>query len=574
MRHFRSIFKTFTSSQMAIVLTFSLAMLVPNLFLIGSEPFTLPTLLANLFLPFGLYLLWALMAPKPGLMILLAVPVMVLGAFQLVVWSIFRGSVVAIDMLTNTYTTNTSEVRELLGNMVLPIIGVCLLYVPLIVLAVRSLKLSKLDPQIRQRLLCVALLSLTVGVVLTIVSGAVNKNYKTKYHIFPINIVYNIVESVERWQDVKEYEERCSDFSYQVSLNADTVLGRKIYVYVIGEASRAASSSLCGYERKTNPLLEQLDNLVVYKNMLTESNTTHKSVPMLLSSASAIDYSTLMDRKSIFALFSEAGFKTMFFSNQARNGSMIDFMAAQADITIYLKDDGNHNHYDGQLVDLVKQAVESSEENLFIALHTYGSHFNFRERYPSEFSQFRPDNYTRVNPYNRDKIVNAYDNSLLYTDYILRQLADLLEDSGSCSAMYYTSDHGEDIYDDKRDRFLHASPIPTYTHLHIFAFTWFSNQYVRSYPQTLLTAEQHTTTALSTASSAAILATMANISSPYVDSSYSPLSDNFTVRDRYYLNDYNHAVEFYNANLTPYDFEAMRRHSISFDSTKVEVIRY
>lgn len=81
---------------------------------------------------------------------------------------------------------------------------------------------------------------------------------------------------------------------------------------VVGETSRALNWQLYGYERETNPLLVQQSGLVAFPKVLTESNTTHKSVPMLLSDVTACSYDSIYHRKGIITAFKEAGFRTAF----------------------------------------------------------------------------------------------------------------------------------------------------------------------------------------------------------------------------------------------------------------------
>ena len=68
-----------------------------------------------------------------------------------------------------------------------------------------------------------------------------------------------------------------------------------------------------------------MEGVVTFTDVLTQSNTTHKSVPMLLSAASAEDYDCLYRQKGIITAFKEAGFHTAFFSNQLPNHSFIVF---------------------------------------------------------------------------------------------------------------------------------------------------------------------------------------------------------------------------------------------------------
>lgn len=95
--------------------------------------------------------------------------------------------------------------------------------------------------------------------------------------------------------------------------------GREIYVLVIGEASRADSWSLFGYDRETTPRLEKREGVVPFSNVLTQSNATHKSVPIILSPASAANYDSIYVQKSLITAFKEAGFQTWYLSNQVPN---------------------------------------------------------------------------------------------------------------------------------------------------------------------------------------------------------------------------------------------------------------
>ena len=108
---------------------------------------------------------------------------------------------------------------------------------------------------------------------------------------------------------------------------------------MIGETARACNFGLYGYERNTTPLLDKMEGVVTFTDVLTQSNTTHKSVPMLLSAASAEDYDCLYRQKGIITAFKEAGFHTAFFSNQLPNHSFIDFLGMEADDWKFIKKD-------------------------------------------------------------------------------------------------------------------------------------------------------------------------------------------------------------------------------------------
>ena len=123
--------------QSAIVVVYVVVMLLPNVLLAVTEPYSFTTVTASLLMPGAVYLLLAVALRRPGLLMLCSFPLMVLGAFQIVLLYLFGGSIIAVDMFTNLFTTNASEAGELLGNIWPSIVFVIVLYVPLIVLAAR-----------------------------------------------------------------------------------------------------------------------------------------------------------------------------------------------------------------------------------------------------------------------------------------------------------------------------------------------------------------------------------------------------------------------------------------------------
>ena len=114
---------------------------------------------------------------------------------------------------------------------------------------------------------------------------------------------------------------------------------------VVGETSRALNWSLYDYDRDTNPELSKIEGVTSFCHVLTESNTTHKSVPMLLSPVSAQNFDSIYYRKSIITAFKEAGFQTAFFSNQRYNHSFIDFFGMEADTYDFIKEDSQDSQY-------------------------------------------------------------------------------------------------------------------------------------------------------------------------------------------------------------------------------------
>ena len=155
-----------------------------------------------------------------------------------------------------------------------------------------------------------------------------------------------------------------------------------VFVLVIGETSRADNWQLNGYRRPTNPRLSRRTGIINCPKALSESNTTHKSVPLMMSHLDAYTFGdSIYSTRGIIDAFAEAGFRTAWISNQQRNGQLIDFFGEKADEVTFIGDDGEH-HFDMELCPLLRKTLRKhSHDKLFVVLHTYGSHYNYNERY-------------------------------------------------------------------------------------------------------------------------------------------------------------------------------------------------
>jgi len=127
----------------------------------------------------------------------------------------------------------------------------------------------------------------------------------------------------------------------------------------------------------------------------------------------------------------------------------------------------------------------------------------------------------------------------------------------------YCADHGEDLLDDERQRFLHASPTATAYQLWVASLAWFSPDYRAAFPGVAETAAANSDVPANTHALFHTMAQIAAISSPYVRDSVSLVSPAFDRRaPRYYLNDHNEAVPYLRAGLRPQDLEVFRKNGI------------
>lgn len=505
-----------------LIAAFVATLMVPACALIFTEEYSFLRALSAVLLPTGFYLLWSVAHKRSGMMVCWGLLWFILAALQLVLLYMFGGSIIAVDMFTNLFTTNSTEAGELLSNIWPMVSFVVVLYLPVLYLAVHSLQQGfTIAPATRRT-------AAIVGAVMVVAGCAT-----MQFNVFPFNVLENIYRSVNEFVQVRRYPTLSADFKFEVK-NHKEGNHREIYVMVIGEASRAANWQLYGYDRQTNPLLSAENDVVVYKNVVTQSNATHKSVPMILSSVSADNHSEIYERRGIVQLYKEAGFRTLVISCQAPNRGLVEIMCNEADQTIYMN--GLH---DGAMLEPLRRAIEADTSDLFVVLHTYGSHFNYRERYTDEFSHFTPDDDVSISKKNRERMVNAYDNSIIYTDWFLSEVIGTLRETNACTAMFYCADHGEDLYDDSRARFLHSSPTITYYQTHVACLGWYSQQWQSLYPAKAAAAKANTLVPASTHSVFHTVAQLAPFESEYIKPSVSFVSGEFDYSaERHYLDDH------------------------------------
>ena len=544
------------------------ALLLPNIALCYTECLAPWACGVNVLLPLSLYMLFFSVAKRPGKMIWWAFIFVFFAAFQLVLLYLFGTGVIAVDMFLNLVTTNPGEAMELLDNLAPAVVGVFVVYLPLLILGgVNIRRDSRLSVSFQQRVRHWAMQIGAIGLFCLLASYLVVDDYRMRNQLYPVNICYNLYLAFERNAASENYREASRDFKFDAR-SEHSATAPEVYVMVVGETARAHNFSLYSYPRNTNPLLSKTPGIKAFPNVTTQSNTTHKSVPMLLSAASAEDFERLFHEKGILAAFKEAGFHTVFISNQLPNHSFIDFLGEQADEHYFLKkeDASQGNHYDEDLLQKLDEILPLADASssahyhyryrkLFVVLHSYGSHFNYQERYPRSFAYFKPDSRSEAKSENRRDLLNAYDNTIRYTDYILHGIIERLQKwegvqtktdgvyDQPTSAMLYTSDHGENIFDDERSLFLHAAPKASDYELHVPFIIWTSAGFSKQYPDILKAlGENRSKQVQSSLSAFHTMLGIGGIQTRYRLDEYSVASGKYHPTELLYLDDHDEAI--------------------------------
>ena len=301
---------------------------------------------------------------------------------------------------------------------------------------------------------------------------------------YPFGIPFRVYSSIEDAKSMRASAERLRNFRFGARL-ATATLKHQIIVLIIGESSQRNHWQLFGYSRPTNPELSQITHVVTLPNLITVWPASRMSIQVMLSRKPATDIKPYFDEASILRVFSEAGFRTAWFSNQMAVSALdspISMYAYEADEVHFFNTASwrERGTYDEVMFPSFKRFIsQHPDENLFIVLHTLGSHNNYAYRFPPEFDSFHSTEFPGYGP-NDMKQLNTYDNSVLYTDHILAEATRILQATDSVSAMLYSSDHGEDLPNTTCRLSGHGNA--ALNDFIIPGLFWFSDAYVEAFP--------------------------------------------------------------------------------------------
>jgi len=358
----------------------------------------------------------------------------------------------------------------------------------------------------------------------------------------PFGVILQGSDAIEAEHLIGRASDLLKTFRFGAS-QAEEVPNAQIFVLVIGESARKDRWALNGYDRATSPNLKREAGLTTFGDVVTVFPATRVAVPVIVTRkpfSQALD--TGFRERSLVSAFREAGFATYWISTQAPVGpydSTFAVYANEADHTAYYNVTGGWERSppDGVMIDPLKKILaNSSERRQLVVMHTLGSHIDYRFRYPDEFDVFKPslarsDIAAIHDAAYKQKLNNAYDNSILYSDYFLSQVIDAVKASGRpLATVLYVSDHGEDLYDGGCDLWAHGKP--TVAGYRVPMFFWHSDSYGKMFPQKIDMLNAHSRLPITTESVFPLVIDAADIRIPSEAASRSLMSPSFTPPSR------------------------------------------
>lgn len=258
---------------------------------------------------------------------------------------------------------------------------------------------------------------------------------------------------------------------------------KSVVVLVIGESARKQNFSLYGYSKNTNPLLSKVSNLYHFDATSCATYTT-EGVKCILEHASTNDlYEILpnyLNRNNV-----EVIWRTV---NWGEPPIHVKNYQSRQELQVNCKGEGCD--YDEVLLTGLKEQIASSKKNkILVVLHTSTSHGpSYSKKYPQKFEVFKPVcNSVELGNCSQTELMNAYDNTIIYTDYILNAVIEQLKQLNEMkSAMLFVSDHGESL--GEKNLYMHGVPISfaPKEQYEIPFIVWTSDRSIQLKPNTLL----------------------------------------------------------------------------------------
>ena len=395
------------------------------------------------------------------------------------------GVLITSDQIQNLVQTDIAEARDTWSwHLLTWTLGMTV--VPIIVILMMKIKPEPIIRQLLHKVIAsVVSLAMVLGLLFVFYvdfAAIFRENRDLKGMISP----QNMIASFASYYKKKAPKENLPLVVYgedAVMQKAQATSLPKLMVLVVGETARAENFSLNGYSKNTNPKLSQQD-ILNFSRVSSCGTATAVSVPCMFSGMPRKEYEERLasHREGLLDIAQRAGYQVTWIDNNSGCKGTCDrvnqFKIPEPLQQKWCKD---KECFDDILIDSFKAylATIPQDDNRprLIVLHQMGSHGPaYYKRVPAQFKVFKPTCDTNaIQGCSREALLNTYDNTLLYTDYVLDSLIETLKNTTKYqTALWYLSDHGEST--GESGMYLHGAPyaIAPTQQTHIPMLMWFS----------------------------------------------------------------------------------------------------
>lgn len=396
-----------------------------------------------------------------------------------------HGVLIDGPMIRNAIETDSREVSELITPRMIAYL-LALGAPPLAWLAWIRIEKPPLRRELARKLLVIAATLVGVGGIALFYyqdyASFLRNHRELRYRLAPLNLVASVYKYGKETMKT-DRELRSLGLDAHQAGESSAPRKRSLVVLVVGETAREAEFSLGGYSRLTNPELAKKD-LYYYPNVHACGTSTATALPCMFSNlgVSAFDQSTAASQENLLDVLQHGGVKVLWRENNSGCKGICE--RVETEILSNSAVPGlcrTDECYDEILLHGLQERIDRAEGDMVVVLHQKGSHGpGYHLRYPERFNVFRPTcQTTSLEQCSAEEIANAYDNTILYTDFVLARTIELLERNSERldTAMLYVSDHGESL--GENGVYLHGIPsiVAPDTQTHVPMIVWLSRGY-------------------------------------------------------------------------------------------------
>lgn len=373
------------------------------------------------------------------------------------------GITIDIDMIRNTLETDTSEAFDLFSvNLLLTFLFLGILPVTVFLLSpLKKLKyVNVLIQNSLASLVCLLVIIVCIFSFSNQFASFIREHKPLRSYITPLQPIYSVLKFASTSLASK------ADQTFVMMTTTATIpstdLHRELVIVVVGETARADHFSLNGYHRQTNPLLEKESNLVNFTDITSCGTSTAISVPCMFSvlPRETFNVDDAKHTENVLDILAKANISVLWRDNNSDSKGVADRVLYQS----YRSNDVNPvcdvECRDIGMLDGLQEYIDNQHQDILIVLHQMGSHGPaYYKRYPKKFEVFTPACQTNeLSDCTDQQIINAYDNTIIYTDYFLSEVIAFLKRNTPRyeTAMLYVSDHGESL--GENNVYLHGLP--------------------------------------------------------------------------------------------------------------------
>lgn len=409
-----------------------------------------------------------------------------LGAYFMVSYHV----VIDPTMMTNALQTDMRESRDLMNWRVLATVLV-LAVIPGIFLWRQKIRRKSVAKQALTNSLTLitscAFLFLVVMFFFQSIATAMHTHTQMRYLINPLNSFYALGNLA-----AKPFQKQNTAI---LPLGEDATLGTSykalakppLLLLVLGETARSGNFAINGYGRPTTPQLDK-ENVISQRNVWSCGTSTAASVPCMFSKFSREDYdSRPANYEGLLDVLKHSGLAMLWIDNQSGCKGVCDRISSVNTSQLKVPELCG----DGECLDeimllninerIAALPAEQRAKGVVVVMHQMGSHGPaYYKRSPPAFKKFLPEcTNSALQSCARDEVVNAYDNSIVYTDHFLTSAIAWLKTQNShhAPAMLYLADHGESL--GENNLYLHGMPysIAPDVQKRVPWITWLSSEF-------------------------------------------------------------------------------------------------